>query len=158
MCFSTLGLPSSLHQEAPMVGLNRRFNTALDSQQSTTQNLSPPSSTHNTENGASQRLRDDQQQNYQVSSLYLEPLSPATSSLDFMHLPSQGDKQQTTSRELQLSSSDLIDPMIFQSSLQRPQCMGMDSTQGLAFGLHMDGSNTELPIYIDELLSGACMY
>ena len=46
------------------------------------------------------------------------------------------------------------------SGLQEGQCLGMnhDPLQGQAFGKHMNGWNSELPNYIDELLSGAYMY
>jgi hypothetical protein len=38
------------------------------------------------------------------------------------------------------------------------QDLGEDTMQGLDFGMHGNGWNTDLPSYIGELLSGAYMY
>jgi hypothetical protein len=46
------------------------------------------------------------------------------------------------------------------SGTQEGQCLSVndDPLQRLAYGMHMSGWNTELPNYVDELLSGACPY
>ncbi|TVY40018.1 hypothetical protein LOCC1_G004739 [Lachnellula occidentalis] len=102
----------------------------------------------------------------QVSRDYLAPLSPALSTLDFMHFSSQTDKD--GQQQVQYSDGTAsVSPQypndhgesLF-SGLHEGQFLGMgqDPLQGQAFGKHMDGWNSELPNYIDELLSGAYMY
>ncbi|TVY86748.1 hypothetical protein LAWI1_G007124 [Lachnellula willkommii] len=104
----------------------------------------------------------------QVPRDYLAPLSPALSTLDFMHFSSHTDKDGQQQAQCQYSDGAAsVSPQysgdqgegLF-SGLHEGQFLGMgqDPLQGQAFGKHMDGWNSELPNYIDELLSGAYMY
>ena len=67
-----------------------------------------------------------------------------------MHLPSE------TAKEQQLPSfmhdQGLLQPGVIQQDVSE------DTMQSLDFGMHGNGWNTDLPSYIDELLSGAYMY
>jgi hypothetical protein len=105
-----------------------------------------------------QNCTQQQQDQLQISAgpVYLEPLSPALSTLDFMHLLPQNDKETHSEGSISVPPSFMNQANLFSS--QSPQDFSADAMQRLAFGMHMNGWNTELPSYIDELLSGACMY
>jgi hypothetical protein len=96
----------------------------------------------------------------------MAPLSPALSTLDFMHLQSQTDNDiqpqaQHSDGGISVSPSYTNEQGgITFPGTQQGQCLAMndDPLQGLPFGMHMNGWNTELPNYIDELLSGAYQF
>lgn len=92
---------------------------------------------------------------------YVEPLSPALSSLDFMHLPPHNakDQQQEAERCLDGTSSTFIpDHSMFSEAAHDQHGLNSDGMQGEPFGMYEHGWNTELPSYIHDLLSGACKY
>jgi hypothetical protein len=97
-----------------------------------------------------QRVQSHQQEE-QLRSTYVGPPSPSLSALDFMHLPSEIEKEQ------QLPSF-MPDQGIFPQPGVTHQDLSEDTMQGLDFGMHGNGWNADLPSYIDELLSGAYMY
>lgn len=77
--------------------------------------------------------------------------SPALSALDFMHLSTEIDREQ------QLPSF-MHNQGIFSQLGVIQQDLSEDTMQGLDFGMHGSGWNTDLPSHIDELLSRAYMY
>jgi hypothetical protein len=98
----------------------------------------------------------------QVGPHYPEPLSPALSALDFMHLsPKAAEAAQQQQQQQQQSDRGgaSVSPS-FISNQGEVLFAGTEdnATQGMAFGMHMNEWNTELPGYIDELLSGAYIY
>ncbi|RFU25152.1 hypothetical protein B7463_g11187, partial [Scytalidium lignicola] len=108
--------------------------------------------------GATNGPPSSSSQRPQVGPLYLEPISPAASNLDFMHVSSQTDSWSHGKGDLQIPPSNLIDQALFSESGEQSQAMCADSFPGLTFGLNMDSSDIELQSYIDELLSGGYTY
>lgn len=94
-----------------------------------------------------------------------EPISPALSVLDYMPLPTPLSKQmsQHTVMDNPLGgpSPESLDyeSMFAEHNHQQGQGLsGMDMMQNMPFGLAVDEWNFALPSYVDNLLSGACMY
>jgi hypothetical protein len=105
--------------------------------------------------------QQSQQQQAQVGPIYVEPISPALSTLDFMHLSSRIDKDSQPTSDvgaLVPSPPFMHDQRLFSKPGGDPQGLDTNAMEDLSFGMHGNGWNSELPNYIDELLSGAHMY
>jgi hypothetical protein len=90
--------------------------------------------------------KDDLQQ--QPMTINAEPISPAASSLDFMHLADQIDKP--TVSELMYPDTDYMDPELFNCISQEDQAINMAGSDN---SLYIMGGNLGLSSYINELLS-----
>jgi hypothetical protein len=88
----------------------------------------------------------------QLMTINAEPISPATSSLDFMCLPDQTEKQ--VGSELVYKDADYTGPELFNSLGQEGQIISTEESDN---SLYIMGGDLGLSSYINDLLSNGYM-
>jgi hypothetical protein len=116
--------------------------------------LSTPVDSFNQRNPSTYLTQGSHKQDFQqqLMTINAEPISPATSSLDFMRLSDQVEKP--VSSELVYQDPDYIDPEIFNSMGQDGQTINVEESEN---SLYIMGGGLGLSSYINELLSNGYM-